>query len=152
MAESTIVTQSKITSSSTTARGTKIEDSSGSLDKDAFLKILAAELTNQDPLSSNKDGTEYVAQMAQFSSLEQMANLNSSLKFSGATSLIGKTVMINSTNDEGNYYVGEVTGVSKDSGIVRVNVNVGKTTSEDGTETDEIKQFLYEDVIEVVDA
>lgn len=49
------------------------------LDKNAFLKILTAQLSNQDPLNA-KDNSEYVAQMAQFSALEQTQNLNSSIE------------------------------------------------------------------------
>lgn len=152
MSESTSInTQNQTYSSTKTNRGTKIVKAGGELSKDAFLQILAAELTNQDPLSGGKDGTEYVAQMAQFANLEQMTNMNASTKFSGATGLIGKTVMIDSLNDKGEYHVGTVTGVSKDGSTVRVNVNVGKIKLEDGTEVDDIRQFMYDSVIEVVE-
>ncbi|WP_052085832.1 flagellar hook capping FlgD N-terminal domain-containing protein [Clostridium sp. HMP27] len=151
MAETTgINTQNQTYSSTKTNRGTKIVKAGGELDKNAFLQILAAELTNQDPLSGGKDGTEYVAQMAQFANLEQMTNMNTSMNFSGASGLIGKTVMIDSLNDKGEYHVGTVTGVSKDGSAVRVNVNVGKIKLEDGTEIDDIRQFMYSSIIEVV--
>jgi flagellar basal-body rod modification protein FlgD len=45
------------------------------MDKDAFLELMIAQLKNQDPLNP-MDGTEYAAQLAQFSSLEQLTNLN----------------------------------------------------------------------------
>ncbi len=48
------------------------------MDKDAFLKLMIAQLKNQDPLNP-MDGTEYAAQLAQFSSLEQLTNLNDSV-------------------------------------------------------------------------
>lgn len=46
--------------------------------KDAFLKMLIAQLQNQDPLNP-MDGTAFVAQLAQFSSLEQLTNLNETM-------------------------------------------------------------------------
>lgn len=47
------------------------------LDKDAFLKIMMIQLQNQNPLSPT-DNAEYMNQMAQFSSVEQLTNLVSS--------------------------------------------------------------------------
>ena len=48
------------------------------LGKDAFLQILVAQLRSQDPLSGG-DSSQYVSQMAQFSTLEQMQNMNDTL-------------------------------------------------------------------------
>lgn len=68
------------------------------LDKNAFLRILAVQLSNQDPMNA-KDNTEYIAQMAQFSALEQSQNLNVSIekllisqKITEGSMLVGKEV------------------------------------------------------------
>jgi flagellar basal-body rod modification protein FlgD len=49
------------------------------LGKDAFLQILITQLQNQDP-TSPMDDKEFIAQMAQFSSLEQMQNMTSAME------------------------------------------------------------------------
>ncbi|MFY4773890.1 flagellar hook assembly protein FlgD [Metabacillus sp. RGM 3146] len=49
------------------------------LGKDDFLKILMVQLQNQDPLNPMQD-KDYIAQMATFSSLEQMTNMNSTMQ------------------------------------------------------------------------
>lgn len=48
------------------------------LDQDAFLKILITQLQNQDP-SNPMDDKEFIGQMAAFSSLEQMTQMNKTL-------------------------------------------------------------------------
>lgn len=48
------------------------------LDKDAFLRLLTTQLANQDPLNPMED-KEFIAQLAQFSSLEQMQTLNTTI-------------------------------------------------------------------------
>lgn len=49
------------------------------LGKDEFLKLLMVQMQNQDPTEPLKD-TEYIAQLAQFSSLEQMTNMTSAIE------------------------------------------------------------------------
>ena len=77
------------------------------LGKDQFLQILAVQLANQDPLQPMED-TDFIAQMAQFSSLEQMGQLNDSFGTWQAYSLIGKNVVADT--DDGQI-LGSVTGV-----------------------------------------
>jgi flagellar basal-body rod modification protein FlgD len=47
-------------------------------DQEVFLKLLVAQMKNQDPLEP-QDSTQYMTQLAQFSSLEQLTGINSKL-------------------------------------------------------------------------
>ena len=78
---------------------------SGSLGKEDFLQLLTTQLMYLDPLNP-LDSTDFTAQLAEFSSLEQLYNMNSSLEGilsyqnslnnAMATSLIGRTVTVDS--------------------------------------------------------
>ena len=80
--------------------------------KDGFLKLLITQLQNQDPLDPMKN-EDFAAQLAQFSSLEQMQNLNESfndlmaLSQVSSTALIGKEVTYQDQST-GEYVSGEV--------------------------------------------
>jgi flagellar basal-body rod modification protein FlgD len=89
-----------------TSASESLFDASRILGKDDFLKLLTVQMQNQDPLEP-QDNTEMVAQLAQFSSLEQLENMNSNLASSldldliltqvlnntAAAGLIGKSVL-----------------------------------------------------------
>jgi len=80
---------------------TKMADEDSSLGKDDFLKLLIAQLAAQDPLDP-MGAQDFSAQLAQFSGLEQMTNVNSNLEIlqklqttsqnTSSLNLIGKTV------------------------------------------------------------
>jgi flagellar hook protein FlgE len=82
-----------------TQSGSATRETGSNLGKDEFLKILIAQLQNQDP-TSPMDNSQFIAQMAQFSALEQMQQLNSSFQYSQAYSLIGRTVTAEVTGDD----------------------------------------------------
>ena len=100
----------------TTARGTLIKKSNGEVDKNSFLKILAAQLSNLDP-TQNQDSSAYVSQMAQFASMEQMTNLNNTMSDYAHQEMIGKTVILDEKYEDGSYVKGDVTQVIKKSGV-----------------------------------
>ena len=92
------------------------------LNRDAFLKLLITQLRNQSPLSP-MDDTEFIAQLAQFSSLEQMQNMNQNLESFissqsafEALNLIGRTVK--ATNPETNEELtGQVESIQFRAGV-----------------------------------
>ena len=77
------------------------------LGKDDFLQLLVAQLTHQDPTSPLED-TQFVAQMAQFTSLEQLTNMNRS--FETLNKLIGDSSAVN--------VVGKQVDIEQSSGTV----------------------------------
>jgi len=89
------------------------------LDKDAFLQLLVTQMRYQDPLDP-MDNTQMIAQLAQFTALEQMQNLNSTMTNSQAFSLVGKIVHSVSYNDDTNSYdeiAGTVDSVKLQNGV-----------------------------------
>lgn len=82
------------------------------LGKDAFLQLLVTQLRHQDPLSP-QDNSAFVAQMAQFTSLEQMQNLNAQMSLllelyggAQAPALLGRLVSV--SGEGGAQYSGRV--------------------------------------------
>ncbi len=73
---------------------------SDSLDKDAFLQLLVAQMKYQDPLEPTSN-TEYISQYATFSELEQMQNMSASMDLFRASSLVGETVLLKVTDSQG---------------------------------------------------
>ena len=91
----------KIVESTTASSLAKETKKSGStMDKEAFLKLLVAQMKYQDPLEPTSN-TEFVSQYAQFSSLEQMQNMSATLELSRASTLVGQTVSVNTTDSTG---------------------------------------------------
>jgi flagellar basal-body rod modification protein FlgD len=114
------------TNSSASSQPTTPANPAGTLGKDDFLKLFVTQLQNQDPMSP-QDNSQFMAQMAQFTTLEQITNLStatSQLSFdtqvSQSVALIGKTVGY--TNADGVDVTGVATGVSIDNGTILINV------------------------------
>ena len=75
---------------------------SSELGKDEFMKLLTTQMQYQDPLNPQSD-QDFIAQLAQFSSLEQMQNLNSTFSNTSAYQLIDKFVEIEHSEANGEH-------------------------------------------------
>ena len=92
------------------------------LDKNIFLKLFIAQLENQDPLSP-MDSKQFITQMAQLSTLEELTNLNANLfqmlqaqVISQAVQLIGFEAKAEDL-DTGEVIEGKISGVEWKEGI-----------------------------------
>lgn len=99
------------------------------LGKDQFLKILITQLANQDPTQPLED-KEFISQMAQFSSVEQLTNMSQEMKLLRqsmgiAPGLIGKSVSWSAKDSNGEDVVkeGVVTAITFKDGQQQVSVN-----------------------------
>lgn len=95
------------------------------LDKDDFLRLLVAQLANQDPTNPMED-RDFIAQMAQFSSLEQMYNLNTQMLLLRESPvqqahMIGKHVTW--INEENEQMTGTVSAILNKDGLTYAEVD-----------------------------
>lgn len=97
---------------------------SDSLNKDAFLQILAAEMQYQDPLEPSSN-TEWVSQMSSFSQIESLQTVSDSISEQGASNLVGKRVILEDTDSAGNtkYITGKVQCTEKVNGKIYLSIN-----------------------------
>ncbi len=78
------------------------KSSAASMNIQDFLNLLVAQLANQDVMNPVND-TEFVSQMAQFTSLQAMEQLNQLSTMQYGASLIGKTVIVAKYDETGKY-------------------------------------------------
>lgn len=145
----------KSTTYGKTENGTPIVEAGKETDKDIFLKMLVGQMANQDPFNP-QDPTQYITQLAQFSSLEQMMTLNDSMEYligvnngvlvnsalQTASSLIGKNVEVSSLDEDEKYqdYSGKVQSVAVKDGTVVLELKL---------ENGEVKEFEYSELVKV---
>lgn len=167
--QSSTKTVANTKSTNKTENGTQIVMPGEETNKDLFLKLLVAQMSNQDPLNP-QDPTQYVTQLAQFSTLEQMQSLNEGMQYlvgynqgifinsamSTASALIGKrieayapkeedteennnVVKDDNKTDDKKTITGVVEGVKIEDGIVYMEVRLD--------ETGELKSIEYGSLI-----
>ena len=116
-------------------------DKTKSLGKQDFLKLLMAQLQNQDPMKP-MDDTQMIAQMAQFSALEASQQLNATMQTSNnmqtvlqAGALIGKYIQAN--QPDGTSTTGAVTsvGLSTTNGVTSPTIQINGKDVDYGTIT-----------------
>ncbi len=114
---------SSIGSSTGSTSATPSVTNNQTLGQQDFLNIMMAEMTNQDPMSP-QDDTQFLAELAQFSTVNGVNTITQDMGQIQATSLLGKTVtamnMVNGVNTPVN---GVVQAVSYTSSGVNITVN-----------------------------
>lgn len=117
------VLQQKVNETKEEKKKTGKTDSS-TLDKDAFLQLLVAQMKYQDPLEPTSN-TEYISQYATFSELEQMQNMSNTMELTRAANLVGQTVAVESVDSNGKTTsdMGVVDYISYENGKALIWVN-----------------------------
>lgn len=123
---------------SESSQQTKERKTNDSLGKEDFLLLLVTQMRYQDPLEPTTN-TEYVAQLAQFSELEQMENLNSTTVNTSAYYLVGKEVKIEQKSS-----TGQVTEVQGTVDYVTIQNNQSYVSINGDL-------YSYDDIVEVID-
>ncbi len=117
------VLQQKVNETKEEKKKTGKTDSS-TLDKDAFLQLLVAQMKYQDPLEPTSN-TEYISQYATFSELEQMQNMSNTMELTRAANLVGQTVAVEAVDSNGKTTsdMGVVDYISYENGKALIWVN-----------------------------
>jgi flagellar basal-body rod modification protein FlgD len=114
------------TSSTTTTPTSLSRNTGGTLGKDDFLKLFVTQLQHQDPMNPMQD-SDFMGQMASFSSLEQITNLAAanekiaaSLTSNSAVGLLGRTVTYTDESDQ--IHTGVVEKITTAGGVPTLTV------------------------------
>ena len=112
------------------------------LDQGDFLNLLVAQMSQQDPMNPQKD-TEFIAQMAQFSALEQSKSMQQDMAALRANTLLGNYVTV---KDDANTDTGTNTGLVES---VEIKDGVANLIVNDGTRSN---RYLLSDVRQIYPA
>ena len=129
---SAIVKDGKVTNLDNKSK--KVEEAKqAGYDKDSFMKILVAQMKYQDPLEPTSN-TEYIAQYATFTEVEQISNLANAMSLSRASEMVGKQVTIvqeNPDNGKKTEITGTVDYVNYSGNKAYLNINGNNYNVED---------------------
>jgi flagellar basal-body rod modification protein FlgD len=114
------------TSGSTGGAAQQLTNAGSTLGKDDFLKLLVTQLQHQDPMNP-MDDKDFMGQMAQFSSLEQITNLVTATETMGFSSQVTQSVSligheVGFTREDGTTGSGVASAVSIDNGNILITV------------------------------
>ncbi|SFB66740.1 flagellar hook capping FlgD N-terminal domain-containing protein [Butyrivibrio sp. YAB3001] len=112
------------------------EASKAGYDKDSFMKILVAQMKYQDPLEPTSN-TEYIAQYATFTEVEQISNMANAMSMSRASELVGKEVRVvqeNPDNGKTTDITGKVDYVTYSGNKAYLTINGSKYSVDDVVE------------------
>ncbi|MDF2800150.1 MAG: flagellar hook capping protein [Anaerocolumna sp.] len=114
----------KVVQNNNSTASTSSTSSNSALGKDAFLKLLVTQMKYQDPLNPSTD-TQFVEQLATFSQLEQIQNLNATMSSNQAFGLVGSTVVVATKNSAGNTITtqGTVDYIVMSNGTAKLSIN-----------------------------
>jgi flagellar basal-body rod modification protein FlgD len=98
------------------------------LDQGDFLNLLIAQMSQQDPMNPQKD-TEFIAQMAQFSALEQSKSMQQDMAALRANTLLGNYVTVRDDIKATGTNTGLVESVEIKDGVANLIVNDGKESN-----------------------
>ncbi|MCB0339029.1 MAG: hypothetical protein KDD53_05475 [Bdellovibrionales bacterium] len=99
--------------------GGKVDDNPAEVNKDEFLQLLVTQLQNQDPLDPMQN-EEFAVQLAQFSSLEQLVNINNNLE--GASGIESFGSLVSYLGHEVTLSTSDISVSEGDGGSVKVNL------------------------------
>lgn len=148
MAVSSVSNQKTMEDIIAASKKTTTDRNTGALGKDDFLNLLVTQLRYQDPLKPLED-KEFIAQMAQFTALEQTQNMNKTLTNSQAFSMLGKYVTAETTDDttgQTSTIEGIVTNVKLSDGKAYITVNNKEVLAEKVTNVSESSSSANKDI------
>ncbi|MBQ1871108.1 MAG: flagellar hook capping protein [Lachnospiraceae bacterium] len=125
MAITALIENGKVISTGATTSSKSTEKGNNSVNEDMFLQLLVAEMKYQDPLEPTSN-TEWVSQYATFTQIEQSSAMQQSMKQMEAQDLVGKEVIMKSTNEitgETSYFSGVVDYMYVEGNEVFLSIN-----------------------------